>query len=469
MSDVSAPALDKKAAWLKLAFDIDVSKYPEAAAAPGGAPGGSPGGAPGGPAAKGTKKPDAGKPEERFDGHQTNPFDAPEVLIEIEKLTLPKVQHLASEQAQNAARDFMTALENVRKKKAAEAAAEDAKKELMMTIIISIALLPLGPVVEAAAAGMAGPGMRQKLGEFIADSAPAIEKKFGAAGTKAADKAFNFVASEKVAQLAEKFDAAKAKSVLEKGQDKLKDVAIKFMASSDKGKAVDSYLSAVQKSANSSMHNLTDLIGTTTSLSEAVAFYNLFSNRNLQGVYEATLTQQVDDMLSQLNDALAQHGTDQVLPTMSESSTAMALDEIVSIAFRGRKPLAHVTKLTNITTFKTFTSYVFRKWVTPDMQATAQRMVKENLTMEDFKHSHIPDPVFEPGERIVWVKDGNKDRLMLISIEDVSHVFVADEYGVCTFKQWAESEEDVLAFTSRGAMQNGGANHLARGLIKGIK
>jgi hypothetical protein len=53
---------------------------------------------------------------------------------------------------------------------------------------------------------------------------------------------------------------------------------------------------------------------------------------------------------------------------------------------------------------------------------------------------------------------------MLISIEDQG-IFWKD-YGVRTFKQWAETEEDEKAFRSRAQLQIGGLDKVD---IKSIK
>src|SRR5262249_196367 len=152
-------------------------------------------------------------------------------------------------------------------------------------------------------------------------------------GAKAADKAFNFVAKDQVGKLAEKFDAGKAKAALEWGKDKLKDKAIKFAASSDQPKAVQSFLDALLKSANDSIHTLPHYIQTTQDLSEAIGYYNLFS-MPLQSTYVATLTQQVDDMLSELNDAMAQHGEPK-MTSPDGNSTSTSLDEIARLPYQG--------------------------------------------------------------------------------------------------------------------------------------
>ena len=101
------------------------------------------------------------------------------------------------------------------------------------------------------------------------------------------------------------------------------------------------------------------------------------------------------------------------------------------------------------------------------MVETAAKLVAGQLKVEDFKNQHIPDPLLEPGERVVRVPDGGKDRLMLITVED-KHGWFSTDYGVCTFKQWAETIDEERAFASRAALQNGGANKMARGSIAGI-
>jgi hypothetical protein len=399
-------------------------------------------------------------------GHQTNPFDAPEVRMDIEKIALPKLQQLTVQQTQNARADFLSAIDNVRKEKKAQAAEEEEKKEFLMTVVLTVALLPAGPIVEAAAAGINGQSLINHLGDIIADAAPTLEKKFGAAGAKAADKAFKVVASDQIGKLAESFDEAKAKAALEAGVDKLKDKSVKFAANSDKKKAIDSYLDALVQSANDSMHNLTDVILNTDSFSAAVGYYNLF-HMKLQSSYQAAVAQQVDDMLSELNDAIVDHGEEQVLSVSEDGGGSYGMDEIATIKYGSRLMYAHVTRITVTGAFLSGKpSYGFVKWVTPDMLESAVKMVRDHLTMDDFKNTHIPDPVLEPGERVIQVKDGNRERLMLITVED-KHGFFSNDFGVCTFKQWA-SEDDEAPFRARGVLQNGGINEMKLGDIKDV-
>lgn len=450
MSQAGTVNRDAGNEWVRDALGIDPRNYPAVAASQPEPAGGAPGAAsPGAPA--------PAKPaEQRYAGAQANPFDAPEAQLEIERLTLSRVQQLAVQQAQNARADFMTALAKVKSAKQAQIAAEDAEREKMVTLVIGIALMPAGPLIDAAATALAGKALQGQLTEVIVNNAAALEKRFGAAAT---NKAFDIVAGEAVSTLAAKFDPALAKKALQMGVDKLKGTAIKFAASSDKGKAVGSFLDAMQKSANDAMHNLTDVILTTKRFSEAVAYYNLFS-MPLQSSFEATLTQQVEDMLSQINDVIAQHGQETTISTDGMSSTS-GLDEIALIDFRGRKLLAHVVRIViTAPLVSAEPRYAFRKWVTPDMQKAALALVKENLTLDAFKGQTVPEPTREPGERVVMVDWHGKERIMLIGIADIHHIFSADEHGICTFKRWADGEDDERALRSRGAMQLGGIDKM---------
>ncbi len=402
---------------------------------------------------------------ELFASPQANPFDAPEAQLEIEKLTVSKLQELTVEQAQNVRSDFLTAIANVKSKKKAEADAEETKREQMVTLVITVMLLPAGPVVEAAANGLAGPQLQSTLADFIANNATSLESKFGSRGAQIANKSFDLITDKALSSLAEKFDAGKAKKALEAGVDKLKDKSIKFAASSDKGKCIEAYLDAVGQSANNSMHNLTDVILTTKTYSEALAYYKLF-HTPMQAIYETLLAQQVEDMLSEIKEPLAQHGEETTI-SATEGGTTTGLDEIVKVDFYGRKRLAHVSRTTTVGLFLSGKpSYGFQKWVTPDMEETAAKLVKEEVSADVFKGQHVPDPQCEPGERVVSVKVKGAERLMLIGIEDEGIFW--REYGVRRFKQWAEGEEDERLFRSRGSLQIGGINEVPLASIKDV-
>jgi len=388
----------------------------------------------------------------------TNPFDTPEAQIAIEQCALPVIRDLAVQQAQNAARDFATALTKVKTAKKEQTDAEQAKKEMMWTIAITIALMPAGPVIEAAGAAIAGEALQSKMLTAIANNAGKLEAQFGAKGAQAANKAFDVVAGEAVTNMVKKFDKDKAKAALEAGIGALKDKTIKFAASSDRGQCVANYLDAMLKAANDSMHNLTNVIQTAKSYSAAIAFYNLFS-KPLQGIYEAVLTQEADDMLSEIADALARLSKSGD-PTAADGCIGKR-DIVAKVEWKGRKLFAHAQRYDKPDSIDS--SYDFVKWVTPDMEVMAASMAKMEVSVNEFEN-HVPDPEREPGERIVRVNDGSRDRLMLISIEDQG-IFWKD-YGVRTFKQWAETEEDEKAFRSRAQLQIGGLDKVD---IKSIK
>lgn len=455
-----------KEEWLVGFLGIDPASYPDAAAAGASAAaepaGGAPAARPGGPAAAGKQAAKADAKPAAF-GAQNNPFDAPAARVEIEKLALPTIQRLAVEQAQNAARDFQAALRKVRAAKKATTDADAAQKEMIYSLLLTIALMPLGPVMEAAGNAIAGPKLRSALAETLADHAGALEAKFG---SKAVGKTFDFVTGDAVTKLAEKFDAAKAKGILDKGMETLKGKTVKFAASSDDAVCTTNYLDALEKSANDAMHNLTDFIGTTTSYSEAIAFYNLFS-QPLQASYEAVLSVQVDDMLRELKDVLATKGKPETIAA-SEYGSTEGTEEIAEVAWKGRPMLAHVRRIETVFIGGANNDLVFVKWVTPDMQMQAARMVKEKTSGDAFKNQHVPEPNREPGERVIAVDYHGAEKLMLINIEDTGWFTWTRQYGVREFKRWADDEEDEKALRSRGAMQIGGIDKVAIGTIKGV-
>jgi hypothetical protein len=397
-------------------------------------------------------------------GTGTNPFDAPEAQVQIEKYALPAIQQLAVQQAQNAARDFATAITKVKAAKKEEADAAQANQDMMWSIAISIALMPAGPIVEAAAIKIAGPKLQSEMLKAIVNNAGALEAKFGAKGAQVANKSFDVIASEAITKMANKFDSSKAASALNAGVDLLKGQMVKFAASSDAAKCVGNFLDAVLKQANDSMHNLTDYIQTTSSYSEAIAYYNYFS-KPLQGIYEAVLAQQADDMLKEVADVIADRAKTGLSSILPKERT----DEIVKIQAYGRTLFAHVTHEAKTMGQKGVSPkdpYYFVKWVTPDMEPMAEKLMTKEISPKDIE-GHIPDPQREPGERVVLVDGWGRERLLLIQIEDQGIYW--KDYGVRTFKKWAEGDEEAKAFRSRGALQIGGIEKIDLSTVKGLK
>ncbi len=231
---------------------------------------------------------------------------------------------------------------------------------------------------------------------------------------------------------------------------------MKFVASSNKGACVANYLDAMLKSANDAMHNLTNFIRTTATYSEALAYYNYFS-RPLQAIYEATLSQQSDDMLSEIADALAAGGGPSSLLIGEQH-------KIVRLQAYGRPRFAHIKVTSDIKT--AITAYYFEKWVTPDMEAMAAKLATEDFDPADFSN-RMPDPQREPGEQIVLVDGWGRERAMLIDVEDDGIFW--KEYGALKFKQWPETDEEEKVFRARGDMQIGGLEKVELKNIKEVK
>jgi hypothetical protein len=392
-------------------------------------------------------------------GPISNPFDAPEARVEIEKCAMPVVQQLAVEQAQNAARDFQTAVGNVKTAQKAKSDAAKAEKAAMYTLAVSIALMPLGPVTEAASVAIAGPALQSKLMEALVNNAGRLEAKFGKLGAGAANKTFDFVASDAVGRLAAVFDPGKAKAALGLGISSLQGKTVSFLAGPDPGTCVANYLDAIGKAANDAMHNLTDLILKTQCYSEALAYYNFFS-KPLQGIYEAVLGQQAQDMLTEVADVIATNAETGVTGAVDK---VLSQDEVGKFNAYGRPLFAHLKRYAKPD--DTADYYEFLKWVTPDMEPLAAKVAKDIDTA--YITNRIPPPDREPGERVILVDGWGKERVMLIEVEDQGIFW--KEYGVPTFKRWAEPGEDDKALRSRAAMQHGGLEKLDLAQVKKVQ
>jgi hypothetical protein len=297
---------------------------------------------------------------------------------------------------------------------------------------------------------------------IIGKNTAALEAKFGARGAQAADIAWNLVAGETANAMVKKLTPDKAKAAIEFGVSSLQGQAVHFLASSDKGKCIANYLASVQIAANAAMHNLLKYIHDTKHFSEALVYYNYFSEP-LQTIYEAVLSQQVDDMLSEVAAVLARDAKVKSGEFIVDGDGSEA-DGIVKVHAYGRTLFAHIKVITNNKTF--LTTYRFEKWVTPDMEPMVVKMEPKDFDPAQFIN-HMPDPQREPGERIVLVDGWGGDRVMLIGVEDQGIFW--KNYGVLTFKRWAEDSRDDKVLRSRGAMQIGGLERVDLKDIKDVK
>jgi|JI10StandDraft_1071094.scaffolds.fasta_scaffold10332_11 hypothetical protein len=216
-----------------------------------------------------------------------------------------------------------------------------------------------------------------------------------------------------------------------------------------------SYVDAMLLAADKSQSALLDAIALTTDPAALLATYGHFAGGNL-AKYRVEI------------ETKAEHFLQQIAPTLNPSRG----ESVVRVDAYGRLRLARVKLNGSPGLLGASTSYEFRSWITPDMEALALGSTPNPTTIAASALSgHIPDPVAE-GEaqgatRIVRLDAWGRPRLAVVGAETSGWSGAAS--GKYHFVQWiGASEPEQLAARVRGASQIGGITDLDPARVKAL-
>ncbi len=463
--------LDEKRAWLS-----KVGGPPAAASAsgapggtptgaPAGAPPGAPGGGPGGPPAQApVTAPLGAKPSTNIvtDGavSPTTPFTVtPAVMVEVEKIAIGLLRPIVIGMANKAFSAYLSSIDQV------SGALDKAEKDendanaAVATVVISVALLAAGPALGAAAAAAATKvnGLDATLRGQIETQGPRLAKLAGMTDDNAISAitaaAYSDFSNSALSRLITEFNADKAKAAIDKGTAALSGQAVKLTQHPDKWANGHAFLDALKTTADGSISKLIPIIGTTNDFSGLVGLFKSFE-AGTPDFYKTTIRQQADHFMAQL------------APPMAAAQSHKGHEMLVKMNAYGRMRYARVLIDAEPGLLGSGVTYVFRAWVTPDMEPMAAQTNPTEINPKDIE-GHLPAPEEEANKaRVVRMDAWGKLRLAIVSVADDGIVKV--DYGKMTFVRWVADSETAQA-EAQGASQNGGINTVDPGKVAGLK
>ena len=313
------------------------------------------------------------------------PFAAPATNIDIKAEDIKTVRSLAQKGADNAFTMFQAAIGEVSSSQKAKAAKEALDKEHAFTFVLSLCLLPLGPIAAAAA---------------------------GQAVTKL--KVASSLSKTTIEALTAAYHSEQGKGALDASAEYAKFKAVTFAIESDDNQVVGNFLAAVSQEGFAAKTNL-DAYLEHADINALITYYSYFQN-DFKAIHIALMTKELDNMKKQVVPALLQiekdaeedkrdhdvktswekvkakmtaDGMQGMVPPQPhrDKTQTRTIEEIVSIRYANEDHLASVQRIQ----MGVLTSYKFGQWITPDQQQTAVAVVKENLTEEDFGEQ-LPSP-----------------------------------------------------------------------------
>jgi hypothetical protein len=391
-------------------------------------------------------------------GALSNPFDHPQVQVEVEKLTVSELQGLAGDLASQAYSSYLDAVSTVAGELREKKKVEEEKRELYVSIVLSIGLMALGPTLASASTKITGPLLLDKVKTGVSQKASDFVKYSGMSEADAAkwktEEIYAKLSNDTIDRLAGKFDAEKAKGAVDSLAGKGKDKAAKMAASIDKYETGALYLEQLKNAADKSSKELIKSVRGMSTYDALLGVYNTF-NGSSREIYVAQVRAQANNFMEQIAPILA----DQAKIKAGNTAGAQGY-EMVRVDAYGKKRLC----------FADYDSsqagYHFKAWVTPDMEKTAEAQNPREVAGSAFL-TGLPDPLKQEGkERIVRMNAWGKYRLAVVKTSDEGTVRTDLR---TTFVRWIPDDEQAQMEAQGNSTQIGGVMTVDPGSVEGLK
>jgi hypothetical protein len=418
-----------------------------------------------------SKAPSAGSPSPSPPGGgapgQPDPLSNPALQAQITALASTLLRETASRKIYEAANTYEKAIVTVRGQVTADEAAEDAKLELELTIVLSVALLAAGPAI-GALGGAAAKGC-DIIAPKLTMQALDIATRVGVDTAKSAD-----IGIKALDWLKTNFDQKKATDAINNALSWMKGKAVKVKMGTDERENVHRYLDSLKDQTEATRVELQKWAESSSSSFEELSAYVAAFENVTEGFYVVQVTQQLTDFKRELLTAITQQqkGHGDIMPRGDKFDPRIeTTQKIYKLNAYGGPRYARidVLKQTNFGGSGETTIYSFGCWITPNMEPMAKEKCVGELDPSQLS-GHLPAPDREPvGERVVRIDCWGKPRLAIVHIGDDSGFFHAPtNFEQITFTRWV-SDEDAPAQEARGGMQNGGVNNVSPTDVKGLK
>lgn len=390
----------------------------------------------------------------------SNPFDYPEVRLEVEKLAINELRQLATDHAIKASGFWQSALDQAREEFKKTKDQEEKEREGTINLVISIAMLAGGPLLSAAASSSAqvlnGQEMSVRLNAAVETNVAGLAQRAGVTDAQTREawvqQARDRLALDWISAKMETFDAAKAQAGMESVSGTVKEKAVALAAETDEKKLGVAFCDQLQLAQNQAMNTLIPTIKGLKSVEALSGIVNAFANATV-AAYKAVLLAEIQHFKEQISKPFASRAAEK----QGGSGTG---NVIVKMNAYGRMRFAHVRYLPSSA------NYVFHSWVTPDMEASAAKLCVGEIDPKTID-GHLPAPELQPNPaRVVQMDAWGRLRLAIVSVADEGLFF--KDYGVMNFVRWVAADE-VAQAQAKGNNQVGGLNTVSPGSVKGLR
>ena len=388
-----------------------------------------------------------------------NPFEAPVVKVEIEKLVVQQLRELTGTLVTQRYAGYLNAVDTAMRELEKEKKEQEEKDKFWINAVLSIGLLAAGPAMAGLANQITGPKLLTRVKDGVSSNSSRLMKLANVSEAQAAKLLENAgdiyqkVAADRLKELAERFDVDKAKGAVEKAADKLKDKTVELAVINDKWACGAAYLEALKDSADSSSIDLLHSLQGMSSYDELLGVYNAFNEMSLSKFREQVKVQ-AHNFMAQVAPLLAEKAA-------NKTGHGAKGYTLVRVDAWGQPRLALAIYS------PTSANYLFQSWITPDMEKTALATYGTPMDVRGAAFDRLPNPVQQKGtERIVKTDAWGKMRLVVVQVKD-NAIFTTELYY--DFVRWVpEKERGDMEARAQGT-QIGGLMTLAPSDIKNLK
>ena len=388
-----------------------------------------------------------------------NPFDVPpHVELEARALIVTELKALTGDQVLHAKIDYLHAITKAQASVAKKKEELQASQQATLDLILTVALLGLGPVAGKISAAVASPAVKKAVEGQVADKMSKLLEKANVGVGKSTEYTMWLV--DKVTKYGTPENAGKG---IEAVGGKLKSAA-KISLAGGPHDATIRYLDALAYAADASSQALSQAIFALSDPATILGIFDALKNTTLQK-YEVQIDQEATDFLTQMTEtsAASDHAvSDDLVYGVRHSGNfigqvdAYGSTRLAKFSFEGGHPRTDDEFLKN--TIK------FVVWLTPNMEGLARQSGSIVVVPAGGISGHLPDPTREmSGERYVQVDAWGKMRVVAVKADD--SWFNKD--GMLHFSRWIP-DDDAETTAIRGQMQIGGFETVQGSQIKGM-
>jgi hypothetical protein len=383
----------------------------------------------------------------------SNPFEAPAVKVEVEKLAVDRLRELTGTLVNQRYAGYLNAIDSAAREIEKEKKEQEERDKFMVNAVLTIGFLASGPAVAAVANGISGDKLLTRLKDGVASNGPRFLKIAGVEDAKAAEyltnEAYQKVSGDTLKGLAEKFNTEKATKAVETARDKLKDKAVELAATRDKWACGAAYLDALKDSADNSSVQLLQTIQGMNGYDELLGIYNAFDAMSLSKFRQEVTVQ-------------AHNFMEQVAPLLAEKAGANKAITLFRVNAWGQPRLVLARYGQGYAMFNNFVA-----WITPDMEQTAIASYGTPQEVPASSFDRLPEPTKEKGkQQIVNIDAWGKNRLAVVEVKDAGF-FTTELYY--DFVRWIPDSERAEMEARAQGTQIGGLMTLAPSDVKNLK